>query len=160
MASIPRILLACSLIVLPIQIVSTEHLTNDHQRFTSHKLLWPLWYQENLARSRHDRNGRSFQQASANGWTRQDPYTERSTTTVTPATVATRYHVDQRIHEQRPTASKQEKFSAVAVAEYGGTRAIAYTGYHNHRHQLRETVTQDYQHLATTPATYTRHHPG
>ncbi|XP_076249668.1 epidermal growth factor-like protein slowdown isoform X2 [Calliopsis andreniformis] len=160
MASTPKILLTCALIVLPIEIASVEHFPSDHHGFLSHKVILPLWYHEKLTRSRHDRDGRGLQQTSARSWASQDSYTERTTSTAAPVTATIRYHVDHRVHEQRPGVSKQEKFNAIAVAEFGGTRAIAYAGYHNHRHQPREAVTQSYQHLATTPATYTRHHPG
>ncbi|XP_076665417.1 epidermal growth factor-like protein slowdown [Andrena cerasifolii] len=161
MASIPKLFLTCSLIVLPIKVAPIEHFPGDHHAFTSHKVFWPFWYHEKLARSRHDRDGRSFQQPTAKSWTRQDFFGDKPTSTVAPADAAPSYHVEKGVHDQRPGASKPEKFSAVAVAEYSGTRAIAYAGYHNnHRHQPREAPVQSYQHLATTPSTYTRHHPG
>ncbi|XP_003702433.1 epidermal growth factor-like protein slowdown [Megachile rotundata] len=152
MALIPRILFTCSLLVLPIEIVSIER----SDRYESdHKLLWPVWpvFHEKASR-RHDRDSSSFHQ-SANALNRD---AERSTT-IAPITGSARHHGELRVHQQRPGNSKPEKLSAVAVAEYGGTRAIAYAGYHNnHRHQPRD-VTQSY-HITSTQATYTRYHPG
>ncbi|XP_076181703.1 epidermal growth factor-like protein slowdown [Ptiloglossa arizonensis] len=164
MALIPKILLTCAFIVLPIEIASVERFVDDHRGHASHRLLLPLWYHEKLVRARHDRDARSFPQPTTKSWSRQDLFAERSTTTIASPTLPSRHRAEQhqqqqRAHEQRP---KQEKFSAVAVAEYAGTRAIAYAGYrNNHRHQPREAVTQSYQHPpATTPTTYTKHHPG
>ncbi|XP_076620655.1 epidermal growth factor-like protein slowdown [Colletes latitarsis] len=160
MATIPKILLACaSIVLLAIEVASVDRVAGDHRGYTSHRLIFPLWYHEKLARTRHDRDARSFQQTTAKSWSRQEHVPERYTSTIAPQTGAPRHHVDHRFHEQRPGSSKQEKFSA--VAEYSGTRAVTYAGYHNnHRHQPREAVTQSYQHLATTPTTYTKHHPG
>ncbi|XP_076748601.1 epidermal growth factor-like protein slowdown [Xylocopa sonorina] len=159
MAFAPRILLACSLLVLPIAITTVERGVGDRREYNSHRLVWPDWYQ--LARTRHDRDGRGLQQPAANGWHRDDSFADRPSTTIAPPqqTPVSRHHVEQRVHELR--AAKPEKFSAVAVAEYSGTRAIGYAGYHNnHRHQPREAVTQGYQYHTTTPATYTKHHHG
>ncbi|CAL7944745.1 unnamed protein product [Xylocopa violacea] len=160
MAFAPRILLACWLLAVPIAIAAVERGAGDRREYTGHGLVWPVWYHEKLARARHDRDGRGLQQPAASGWPRDDPFADRSSTTIAPAqTAASRHRVEQRVHEQR--ATKPEKFSAVAVAEYSGTRAIAYAGYHNnHRHQPREAVAQGYQYHTTTPATYTKHHPG
>ncbi|XP_050575426.1 uncharacterized protein LOC126915088 [Bombus affinis] len=163
MAFVPKILLTCAFFILPTAIASIEHTANDHRDFTNHRLTWPVWpYHEKFTRSRHEHDDRSFQQqGTVNNWIRNDLF-ERSSSTIAPLqTTASgvRHRVEQRVYEQR--TSKPEKFSAVAVADYTGTRAIAYAGYHNnHRHQPREVVTQGYQHHTTTPATYTRHHPG
>lgn len=163
MAFVPKILLTCAFFILPTAIASIEHTANDHRDFTNHRLTWPVWpYHEKFTRSRHEHDDRSFQQqGTVNNWIRNDLF-ERSSSTIAPLqTTASgvRHRVEQHVYEQR--TSKPEKFSAVAVADYTGTRAIAYAGYHNnHRHQPREVVTQGYQHHTTTPATYTRHHPG
>ncbi|KAK1128266.1 hypothetical protein K0M31_002736 [Melipona bicolor] len=160
----PKILLICTfLLALPVTIASNERTTNDYRDFANHKLIWPVWpYREKLPHARHDRDGRTgFQQATTgvNNWSRNDPFPERSSSTIAPLLIGGfRHRVEHRV-EQR--ISKPEKFSAVAVAEYAGARAIAQASYHNnHRHQPREAVTQNYQHHTTTPATYTRHHPG
>ncbi|CAK9810229.1 Epidermal growth factor-like protein 7 [Anthophora quadrimaculata] len=159
MAFASKILLMCIFLILSIITLKIGHVTGDQREYTNQRLLWPVWFHENLARARHDRDGRSFPATQTNSWNRNDLLLDRASSTVAPQTGASRHHVDQRVHEQR--ISKPEKFSAVAVAEYGGTRAIAYAGYHNnHRHQPREAVTQSYQHLTTTPSTYTKHHPG
>ncbi|CAK9825286.1 Epidermal growth factor-like protein 7 [Anthophora retusa] len=159
MAFASKILLVYIFLILSIVILKIGHVTGDQREYTNQRLLWPVWFHENLARARHDRDGRSFPATQTNSWNRNDLLLDRASSTVAPQTGASRHHVDQRVHEQR--ISKPEKFSAVAVAEYGGTRAIAYAGYHNnHRHQPREAVTQSYQHLTTTPSTYTKHHPG
>ncbi|XP_017762239.1 PREDICTED: uncharacterized protein LOC108552287 [Eufriesea mexicana] len=161
MATVPKILLACAFLALPIAITSIERLASDHREtsLAGHRLIWPVWFHEKFAHARHDRDGRSFQQATPNNWSRNDVYAERTSSTVAPPQAGgPRHRVEQRVHEQR--TSKPEKFSALAVAEYTGTRAIAYAGYrNNHRHQPREAVTQGYHHT-TTPATYARHHPG
>ncbi|XP_017878708.1 uncharacterized protein LOC108624132 [Ceratina calcarata] len=152
MAPAPRIVLACSLLVLSIGRASTgEHRSEFAGRGG---LALPLWFHEKLARTRHD--GRDVVDDRS-----RDDLTVGSSTTVAPHVPGlARRHVDQqRVHEQR--ASRSEKFSAVAVAEYSGTRAIAYAGFHNnHRHQPSDAATQSYHHHTTTPATYTRHHPG
>ncbi|CAK9805144.1 Epidermal growth factor-like protein 7 [Anthophora plagiata] len=159
MAFASKILLVCLFLILSIITLKIGHVTGDQREYTNQRLLWPVWFHENLARARHDRDGRSFPATQTNSWNRNDLLLDRASSTVAPQTGASRHHVDQRVHEQK--ISKPEKFSAVAVAEYGGTRAIAYAGYHNnHRHQPREAVTQSYQHLTTTPSTYTKHHPG
>ncbi|XP_029051203.2 uncharacterized protein LOC114879936 isoform X1 [Osmia bicornis bicornis] len=153
MAFVQKIFFTCSLLVLPIEIVSIEHASSsDRYDSSSHRLIWPIWFHEKLSRIRHDRDSRSSQ---------QHLFPERFTSTIAPQSVGSRHHVEQRVHQQRSGTTKPEKLSTIAVAEYGGTRAIAYAGYHNnHRHQPRETVTQSYPHLTTTPSTYTRHHPG
>ncbi|KAI4499805.1 hypothetical protein M0802_005061 [Mischocyttarus mexicanus] len=65
----------------------------------------------------------------------------------------------------RPNATRSDnKFGAIAVAEYSGTRAIAYAGFHDDHHRHRtypEIVTRGYQRIHTTaPTIYTRHHSG
>ncbi|KAL2743132.1 Epidermal growth factor-like protein 7 [Vespula maculifrons] len=62
----------------------------------------------------------------------------------------------------RSNATRPDKFGAIAVAEYAGTRAIAYAGFHeDHRHRaLSEATTRGYQRILTTTPTYTRHHSG
>ncbi|KAK9303100.1 hypothetical protein QLX08_005071 [Tetragonisca angustula] len=160
MASAPKILLICTLLLaVPVTIASNERTTNDHRDLANHRLIWPVWpYREKLPHARHDRDSRTgFQQVATgvNNWSRNDPFVDRSSTTIAPLLIGGfRRRVEQR-------TTRPEKFSAVAVAEYAGTRAIAQASYiHNHRHQPREAVTQNYQHHTTTPATYTRHHPG
>lgn len=163
MACAPKILLICTLLLaIPVTIASNERTTNDHRDFANHRLIWPVWpYREKFPHARHDRDSRAgFQQATTgvNNWSRNDPYPERSSSTIAPLLIGGfRHRVEHRV-EQRTT--RPEKFSAVAVAEYAGTRAIAQASYHNHRHQPREAVTQNYQHHTITPATYTKHHPG
>ncbi|XP_015432606.1 PREDICTED: uncharacterized protein LOC107188766 [Dufourea novaeangliae] len=163
MALTSRVLLACALIVvLPVDVIPVEHFPTDYRGYnTNHRLLWPLWYHEKSTRTRHDRDDRDFQlTTTTKSLSRQDSFrTDKTVSTTSPSISQSRYHVEQRVHEQRPGSSKQEKFTG--VMKYAGTRTVAYAGYHNnHRHQPREAVTQNYQHVATTPSTYTRHHPG
>ena len=64
------------------------------------------------------------------------------------------------------SGNESEKLTAVAVAEYSGTRAVAYAGYHHHNldynpTRTRESLTPGYALVVTavTP-TYTKHHAG
>ncbi|XP_076643642.1 epidermal growth factor-like protein slowdown [Halictus rubicundus] len=165
MAPTPNIWLArvvALVVLLPVEVVPAEYFPGDHHGYTdAHRLLWPIWYrQERFARTRHDREGsRDFQQSTARSPSHLDTVTGRPVSTVPPpVTDQPRRHVDQRAHEQRPAPPKQDKSNVAPVAKYAGTAANAY--HNNHRHQLREAATQRYQHVATTPATYRRHHPG
>lgn len=49
-----------------------------------------------------------------------------------------------------------EKLTALAVAEYSGTRAVAYAGYHGDQHGI--VVSRDG--FTTSTPSYTRHHTG
>ncbi|KAG7203454.1 hypothetical protein KM043_013517 [Ampulex compressa] len=159
MALIAWILLACTAIVPS----GSEQLA-DERHAATHRMVWPLWYHERIARARHEHDARLIprEATTRSPWSREDlAGRTSSTTTRSPQSKGVRHHVEHRFVEQRPTTARSEKYSAVAVAEYSGTRAVAYAGYHNnHRHQSREAVTQAYQRAATTAPTYTRHHPG
>lgn len=134
----------------------------DHHRVpprSDHRVMWPAWYRDRLLHVRHDRpgDGRVVPEIT----TTRSPWMSRAqvTTTRSPSpqqanSMAWYHRVEQR--------TLGHNFSgAVAMAEHGGTRAIAYAGYHgNHRHQPREAVTQSYQLIPTTTPTYTRYHPG
>ncbi|KAH0539177.1 hypothetical protein KQX54_001631 [Cotesia glomerata] len=54
----------------------------------------------------------------------------------------------------KTVVSGSEKFTAVAVAEYSGTRAVAYAGYNNNNQD------QYALHTTTPVPSYTRHHSG
>ncbi|XP_057329493.1 uncharacterized protein LOC130670214 isoform X2 [Microplitis mediator] len=56
-------------------------------------------------------------------------------------------------HNAEIPVSASEKFTAVAVAEYSGTRAVAYAGYNNNNQDQYAVYT-------TTIPSYTRHHSG
>nr|XP_033322716.1 uncharacterized protein LOC117218447 [Megalopta genalis] len=164
MAPIPNVWLTCvALIVLPVDVAPLERYPSDQRAYTDHRLLWPIWYHEKFARARHDRDdggGGDFQQSTAKTWSHLDTATDRPVSVPPPTGTneQPRRRVEHRAHEQRPGPPKLEKSSPANVAKYTGTAAIVY--HNNHRHQPREAATQRFQHAATTPPTYTRHHPG
>lgn len=114
------------------------------------KIIWPHWSRERWARV----------QERENDWNRLWNYkndVDVETTIATAPTIGSSMRPVVRTNATRP-----DKFGAIAVAEYAGTRAIAYAGFHeDHRHRaLPETATRDYQRILTTTPTYTRHHSG
>ena len=134
--------------------------SEDHHRvlLRNHRIVLPVWYHDRLPHPRHDYlddDKRIVQETTTT--TMKNPWTLRpqvSTTRSSQQINSASRHIEQRMLEQ--------KFNgAVAMAENGGTRAIAYAGYHgNHRHQPREMGTQGFQPISTTVPTYTRHHSG
>ncbi|XP_020278849.1 protein HEG [Pseudomyrmex gracilis] len=150
----PKILLASLLIAISRAVPTSLALSSDdHHRLSSnnHRVLWPVWYRDKLLHARQHRQDdeqRTVQETTTakSSWTPQIFTTRLSQ-------VTSRHQVDHRTLDQ--------KFSgAVAMADYGGTRAIAYAGYHgNHRHQPRETQ-NSYQVPTTDVPTYTRHYSG
>ncbi|XP_032690189.1 latent-transforming growth factor beta-binding protein 2 [Odontomachus brunneus] len=132
----------------------------DHHRVPSrsdHRVVWPAWYRDRLLHARHDRSGDG--RVAPETTTSRSPWTSRAQVTATRSPSPQQpdswhHHMEQRTLEHNFSG-------AVAMTEHGGTRAIAYAGYHgNHRHQPAEVVTQSYQLIPTTAPTYTRHHPG
>ncbi|KYQ51240.1 Epidermal growth factor-like protein 7 [Trachymyrmex zeteki] len=139
--------------------------SEDHPRvlLRSHRIVLPVWYHDRLPHARHDhlddeRIVRETTTTTTTTTTTKNPWTLRpqvSTTRSSQQINSASRHMEQWMLEQ--------KFNgAVAMAENGGTRTIAYTGYHhgNHRHQPREMGTQGFQSISTTVPTYTRHHSG
>lgn len=85
---------------------------------------------------------------------------ESKTLEPTTTTATTRTNQDSNADD------KSEKLTAVAVAEYTGTRAVAHAGYHHHNYdynplRTRNIFTSGHTILATlaTPI-YTKHHSG
>lgn len=156
----PKILLlACLLITIAARSSALSSSPEDHYRLSSHnrRIVWPVWYRDRLLHARHNRPDDERPVVRETTTTRS-PRTARSQVSATrlpqQADSAPRHHVEQRTLEHKTGG-------AVAMAEYGDTRAIAYAGYHsNHRHQPRDAVTQNYQLVPTTVPTYTRHHSG
>lgn len=151
----PKILLASLLIAISRVVPASSALSPDDHHLSpshNHKILWPVWYRDRLLNARQHRQDdeqRTVQETT----TARSSWTPRIfTTRLSQVTTAPRHHVDHRTLDQ--------KFSgAVAMADYDGTRTIAYAGYHgNHRHQPRETQSS-YQ-VPTTVPTYTRHYSG
>ncbi|XP_018360733.1 PREDICTED: uncharacterized protein LOC108759677 [Trachymyrmex cornetzi] len=133
--------------------------SEDHHRvlLRSHRIVLPVWYHNRLPHARHDHLDNEGVVRETTTTTMKNPWTLRSQVSTTKSSQqinSASRHIEQRMLEQ--------KFNgAVAMAENGGTRAIAYAGYHgNHRHQPREMGTQGYQPISTTVPTYTRHHSG
>ncbi|KYN40195.1 Epidermal growth factor-like protein 7 [Trachymyrmex septentrionalis] len=133
--------------------------SEDHHRvlLRSHKTVLPVWYHDRLPHAKHHLDDERIVQETTTTTTMKNPWTLRpqiSTTRSSQQINSASRHIEQRILEQ--------KFNgAVAMAENGGTRAIAYAGYHgNHRHQPKEMSTQGFQLISTTVPTYTRHHSG
>ncbi|XP_067212173.1 uncharacterized protein slow [Linepithema humile] len=151
-----KLLLACLLAT----ITARSALSSPEDRLSSHSrgIVWPVWYRDRLLHARHshhpddERIVREMTTARSS-WTVVRPQVS-ATGLPQQASSPPRHHVGQRTLEH--------KFGgAVAMAEYGNTRAIAYAAYHsNHRHQPRDAVTQNYQLVPTTTPTYTRHHSG
>ncbi|XP_011051020.1 PREDICTED: uncharacterized protein LOC105144054 [Acromyrmex echinatior] len=132
--------------------------SEDHHRvlLRSHRIVLPVWNHDRLY-PRHDHldDERIVRETTAT--TTKNPWMLRSQVSMTRSSQqinSASRHIEQRMLEQ--------KFNgAVAMTENGGTRAIAYAGYHsNHRHQPREMGTQSFQPISTTVPTYTRHHSG
>ncbi|XP_011153397.1 latent-transforming growth factor beta-binding protein 4 [Harpegnathos saltator] len=158
-----KILLACWLIATTASPALSS--PEDHHRVPSrgdHRVVWPAWYRDRLLHAKHERvseDGRVVPETS----TARSPWTSRPQVSTAARSQSPqqpqstrRHHVEQRTLEQNLSS-----VGAVVMTEHGGTRAIAYAGYHgNHRHQAREAVTQSYQLIPTTAPTYTRHHPG
>ncbi|XP_077265827.1 epidermal growth factor-like protein slowdown isoform X4 [Temnothorax americanus] len=120
----------------------------------SHRIVWPLWYRDRLPHARHDRLDDKLV-------VRETTTTARSTLTPRPQVSTTRS--PQQINSASGQRMLEQKFNgAVAMVENGGTRAIAYAGYHsNHRqHQPREIGAQGFPPITTTVPTYARHHSG
>jgi len=133
--------------------------SEDHHRvlLRSHKTVLPVWYHDRLPHAKYHLDDERIVQETTTTTTMKNPWTLRpqiSTTRSSQQINSASRHIEQRILEQ--------KFNgAVAMAENGGTRAIAYAGYHgNHRHQPKEMSTQGFQLISTTVPTYTRHHSG
>lgn len=151
-----KILLASLLIAATTNFVLSS--SEDHHRvpLRSHRIVLPVWYRDRLPHARHDRldDERIVRETTT---TTRSPWTPQPQVTTTRSSQqinSVSRHMEQRMLEQ--------KFNgAVAMAENGGTRAIAYAGYHgNHRHQPREMNMQGFQPISTTVPTYTRHHSG
>lgn len=156
-----KILLACWLIAT---FTASPALSSseDHHRASSrgdHRVVWPAWYRERLLRARHDHpnDGHVVQETT----TARSPWTSRPQMMATTRSPQAPQQASSRHHHVEQRTLEHNFSGAVAMTEHGGTRAIAYAGYHgNHRHQPREAVTQSYQLIPTTASTYTRHHPG
>ncbi|XP_024888625.1 uncharacterized protein LOC112465346 isoform X1 [Temnothorax curvispinosus] len=152
-----KILLASLLIAATTSSVPPS--LEDHHGIPSrsHRIVWPLWYRDRLPHARHDRLDdklvvRETTTTARSPWT---PRPQVSTTRSPQQINSASGHLEQRMLEQ--------KFNgAVAMVENGGTRAIAYAGYHsNHRqHQPREMGAQGFQPITTTVPTYAKHHSG
>jgi len=141
-----KILLASLLIAATTSSVLSS--SEDHHRvpLRSHRIVLPVWYRDRLLHARHDHIVRETTTTMRNPWMLRPLISTKS-----QINSASR-HMEQQMLEQ--------KFND-AMAENGGTRAIAYTGYHDsHRHQPREMGTQSFQSISTTVPTYTRHHSG
>ncbi|XP_018403914.1 PREDICTED: uncharacterized protein LOC108780637 [Cyphomyrmex costatus] len=152
-----KILLVSLLIAATICSVLSS--SEDHHRvlLRNHRIVLPIWYHDRLPHARHDRLNDERIVRETTTTTTKSPWTLRpqvSTTRSSQQLNSASRHMEQRMLEQ--------KFNGVvAMAENGGTRAIAYAGYHgNHRHQSREMGTQGFQPISTTVPTYTRHHSG
>lgn len=150
-----KILLASLLIAATTS--SVLSLSDDHHRVPArnHRIVWPVWYRDRLLHARHDRlDDERVQETTTTTRSPWSPQPQVSTTRSPEQINSASRHIEQRMLEQ--------KFNgAVAMAENGGTRAIAYAGYHgNHRHQPREMGMQGFQPIITTVPTYTRHHSG
>ncbi|XP_039304472.1 epidermal growth factor-like protein 7 isoform X2 [Solenopsis invicta] len=155
-----KILLASFLIAATTSSVLSS--SEDHHRVPprNHKIdqfIWPVWYRDRLPHARHDRLddervSRETTTSTRSPWT---PQRSQVSTTRSPQQInSASRHIEQRM-------LKQKFNGVVAMAETGGTRAIAYAGYHgNHRHQPREMGPQSFQPVTTTVPTYTRHHSG
>ncbi|KAL0129830.1 hypothetical protein PUN28_001822 [Cardiocondyla obscurior] len=149
-----KTLLASSLIAAAItSVLSLEDRHGTPSR--SHGTVWSPWYRDGVSHARHDRldDKRVVRETTT---VATSPWTRSQAAAKSPQQInSTSRHLEQRMLEQ--------KFNgAVAMVENGGTRAIAYAGYHgtHHQHQPRETETQGFQPITTTVPTYTRHHSG
>ncbi|KAG5343426.1 MEGF6 protein, partial [Acromyrmex charruanus] len=130
--------------------------SEDHHRvlLRSHRIVLPVWNHDRLY-PRHDHLDDERIVRETTTTTMKNPWMLRPQVSMTRLSQQINSgHIEQRMLEQ--------KFNgAVAMTENGGTRAIAYAGYHgNHRHQPREMGTQSFQPISTTVPTYTRHHSG
>lgn len=133
--------------------------SEDHHGISSrsHRMVWPVWYRDRQPHARHDRldDKRAVRETTTAVRTPWTPRPQVSTTRSPQQINSASRHPEQRMVEQ--------KFNgAVAMVANGGTRAIAYAGYHgnHHQHHLRETDTQGFQLITTTVPTFTRHHSG
>ncbi|KAK2587041.1 hypothetical protein KPH14_010995 [Odynerus spinipes] len=165
MASSSKIHSFLSLVILQAIVLSvstTERQTRVLQEnllggVTSQKVVWPHWFRERVARARQERD-----HAREHDWNRL--WNLNDDTADVETTIATTQAVVGPLMRPiaRENVTRAKKFGAIAVAEYAGTRAIAYAGFHeDHRHRaLPEAVTRGYQRVFTTTPTYTRHHSG
>lgn len=142
-------------IVLVVSSTDRETRVNEsfHGRVSqigTRKIIWPHLFRERWARV----------QEREHDWNRLWNYKNDDDVETTIATAPTIGSSMRPI--VRSNATRPDKFGAIAVAEYAGTRAIAYAGFHeDHRHRaLSEATTRGYQRILTTTPTYTRHHSG
>ncbi|XP_015183388.1 PREDICTED: uncharacterized protein LOC107070059 [Polistes dominula] len=145
---------------------------NDHfhggisHTIQNRQVVWPHWFRERQSRLQDRKHEWNHFESYKNDNNYNNDDDVETTIAVAPTiggTSSIGYSSFGSI--VRPNATtRSDKFGAIAVAEYSGTRAIAYAGFHDdHRHHsYPETpVTRGYQRiLTTTPATYTRHHSG
>ncbi|XP_014609351.1 PREDICTED: uncharacterized protein LOC106789554 [Polistes canadensis] len=127
------------------------------------QVVWPHWFRERQSRIQQDRK---------HDWNRFRSYKNDDDDDDIETSIAVAPTIGSSIGYspigsilRHNNATKSDKFGAIAVAEYSGTRAIAYAGFHDdHRHRVypETPVTRGYQQIltTTTPTTYTRHHSG
>ncbi|XP_035719998.1 uncharacterized protein LOC118440706 [Vespa mandarinia] len=142
-------------IVLVVSSIDRETQVNESfhrgvSQIGTRKIIWPHWSRERWARV----------QEREQDWNRLWNYKNDDDVETTIATVPTIGSSMRPI--VRSNGTRSDKFGAIAVAEYAGTRAIAYAGFHeDNRHRaLPEVATRGYQRILTTTPTYTRHHSG
>ncbi|XP_011636889.1 uncharacterized protein LOC105427048 [Pogonomyrmex barbatus] len=152
-----KVLLTSLVVVATASRFVLSSLDDHHRRVPSHshRIIWPVWHRDKLLHARHNRS--DDERVVRETTTRSPPWTPLSQISMTRS--------PQQINSAARDVERrtlEQKFSgAVAMAEYGGTRAIAYAGYHgNHWYQPKETDAQNYQPTITTVPTYTRHHSG
>ena len=156
------------LIIFPLILEISVSQNHEYHESLLHRNGWPIRH-GSQSHNRHNHNGqwgrfhdtatqKNFQETTRNPIIQE--VIRRDFKDIEPPEKSTRHHVGQRLldeTEQRPI--RTDKLSAVTVNEYSGSRA-AYIGFHNNYHHQRETNPPVYLQFATTPSTYTKHHPG
>lgn len=159
-------------------LASLLHQSHDRHGSSHHRNSWPSWHGSQYFHSRHNhepqRGGRY--ESSLRNLLRGDGTTSTTSTTIRSpepvlATATSRSFRSRENNEEGSRDSRHrvlhrllepigetEKLTAVAVSEHGGTRAVAYAGYHDvYRNTQIEAFPAIYQPSTTpTATTYSR----